>query len=156
MITDFLLDFSRVLLFAKDKNYSGLINDLYRKTIWEKSPFLDSFQFNDELLDYLKTLKGKYTLSIYTTDIVQNDPVARHQLDPIFENIFAANNLGISKKESNGYIIIAQKLQANPSQILFIDDSIGNIEAAKKAGLQAIHYTSNQELFKEIQKILQT
>lgn len=36
MITNILFDFSRVILFPKDDNYSGLLNDLYRKITEEK------------------------------------------------------------------------------------------------------------------------
>lgn len=150
MITNILFDFSRVILFPKDENYKGLLNDLYRKIVEEKSSFLDHYRFNEELLNFLKPFKEKYHLSIYTTDIIQNDPVARKYLDPIFEEIYAANDLRISKKDPNGYLIVAGKLNVAPEQILFIDDGEKNIEAAKKAGFQTIRYLSNGQLFKEL------
>lgn len=152
MITNILFDFSRVILFPKDENYKGLLNDLYRKITQEKSPFLNHYKFNEELLNFLKPLKEKYHLSIYTTDIIQNDPEVRKILDPIFEEIFAANDLRISKKDQDGYSIIASKLNVDPQQILFIDDGEVNIEVAKKAGLQTIHYLSNEQLLKDLQK----
>lgn len=151
MITNILFDFSRVILFPKDENYKGLLNDLYRRITQEKSSFLDHYKFNEELLNFLKPLKGKYHLSIYTTDIVQNDPVARQILDPIFEEIFAANDLGISKKDPKGYLVIANKLNVKPEHMLFIDDGEANIEAAKEAGLETIHYLSNKQLLKDLQ-----
>lgn len=151
MITNLLFDFSRVILFPKDENYSGLLNDLYRKITNEKTSFLDHYKFNKELLNFLKSLKNKFKLSIYTTDIIQNDPEAKKLLDPIFENIFAANDLGISKKDPKGYLIIAEKLGVNPEEILFVDDGEANIQAANAAGLQTIRYLTNEQLFKELQ-----
>lgn len=155
MITHLLFDFSRVILFPKDENYNGLLNDLYRKITEEKSPFLDHYKFNDELLNFLKPLKGKYHLSIYTTDIIQNDPAARKILDPIFEEVFAANDLGLSKKDPKGYLIIAEKLGVKPDEILFVDDGEANINTAKEVGLQTIHYSFNEQLFKELQSVIQ-
>lgn len=155
MITNILFDFSRVILFPKDENYKGLLNDLYRKITEEKSPFLNHYKFNTELLNFIKPLKEKYHLSIYTTDIIQNDPEVRKILDPIFEEIFAANDLRISKKDPKDYLIIANKLNVKPEEILFIDDGETNIEAAKQAGLQAIHYLSNKQLFKDLGLLLQ-
>lgn len=153
MITNILFDFSRVILFPKDENYKGLLNDLYRKITEEKLSFLEHYKFNEELLNFLKPLKEKYHLSIYTTDIIQNDQEVRRILDPIFEEIFAANDLGISKKDPKGYLVIAGKLNVKLEQILFIDDGEKNIEAAKQAGLQTIHYSSNEKLFEELRKL---
>lgn len=154
MITNILLDFSRTLLFAKDENYKGLMNDLYREVIKNKDyNFLDYFKFNQELLDFLKLLKEKYTLSLYTTDIIQNDPVAKEVLAPIFKNIFAAKSLGISKKDPQGYLVIAEKLNVKPEKILFIDDGEKNIESAKQAGLQVIRYFSNSQLKKDLENL---
>lgn len=155
MIANILFDFSRVILFPKEENYKGLLNDLYRKITEEKSSFLDHYKFNEELLNFLKPLKEKYRLSIYTTDIIQNDPIARKYLDPIFEEIFAANDLGISKKDPEGYLVIAKKLNVKPEQILFIDDGETNIAAAKQAGLKTIYYLSNEKLFEELNKLLE-
>ena len=149
-----LFDFSRVILFPKDENYSGRLNDLYRKVIDENASFLDHYRFNEELLNFFKPLKYKFKLSIYTTDIIQNDPEAKKVLDPIFENIFAANDLGISKKDPKGYLIIAEKLGVKPEEILFVDDGEANIQAAGTAGLQTIHYLTNEQLFKELQSKL--
>lgn len=149
MITNILFDFSRVILFPRDDNYSGSLNELYRKITVDKYSFLGHYKFNEELLGFLKSLKNKYHLSIYTTDIIQNDPKAQNILNPIFEEIFAANILGISKKDPQGYLIIAEKLNVKPEQILFIDDGEANITAAKQAGFQTIHYLSNEQLFKE-------
>ena len=83
MIIYLLFDFSRVLLFPKDDNYDGLLNNLYRKVLNEKGAFLDNFRFNEELLNFLKPLKDKYNLLVYTTDIIQTDPTAKAVLDPI-------------------------------------------------------------------------
>jgi HAD superfamily hydrolase (TIGR01509 family) len=155
MITNVLLDFSRVIIFPRDNTYFGLLNDLYKKEILEgKSQFLDRFKFNEELLKYLHALKGKYGLSIYTTDIIQYDPAARTQLEPLFENIFAANELKLNKKEPNDYLVIAEKLKCEPQEILFIDDGEQNIKAAQKAGLQTLQFTSNEKLFEQLENII--
>lgn len=154
MISNILFDFSRVILFPKDENYKGLVNDLYRKMLEKKANFSEHFKFNEELLNFLKPLKEKYHLSIYTTDIVQNDPAAKDVIDPIFENVFVANDLKISKKDPNGYLIIAKKLNVEPPQILFIDDGVTNVDAARGAGLKTIHYSSNEQLVKDLQVIL--
>lgn len=151
MITNILIDFSRVLIFPRNKQYEGLLNDLYKKVIKSKSyNFLNEFEFNQNLLNFLKKLKNKYNLSVYTTDIIQNDLAAKSILKPIFANIFVANDLGISKKDSNGYYVIAKELNSRPEEILFIDDNLENIKAATKIGLHTILFSSNEQLVREL------
>ena len=149
-----LFDFSRVLLYPKDSNYSGSLNDLYRSLLEKESyDFFAYFELNTELLDFLKTIKNKFPLYILTSEIIQNAPEIKTLLDKVFTGIFSAKDLGLSKKDSQIYQLIAEKLHKNPSEIIFIDDTIENIYPAQKAGLQTIQYLSNEQLIKELQNI---
>lgn len=155
MISTLLFDFSRVLLFPKDKTYSGKLNDLYREI--RKKPdykFFDFFILNQELINFIKALKNKYLLAIFTTDIIQDDPAVKKYIDPIISRVFRAKQLGYSKKDPHAYRIILGILKADPADILFVDDTKGNLEAAEKAGFITLHFVSNQSLFKDLKKIL--
>lgn len=155
MIKTLLFDFSRTLLLPKESTYTGKLNDLYRSLISNKNyNFYDHFVLNEELLDYLEHLKDKYTLAIYTTDIIQNDPAIKPALDKLFSYVFAANDLTVSKREAQGYLVIAKQLNNKPVEILFIDDLTANIEAAKQAGLQIIQFISNKQLFEDLKNII--
>ena len=155
MITTLLFDFSRTLLFPKDTNYNGKLNDLYKSIISKKDyNFFEYFTLNDKLLDYLKPLKNKYVLAVYTTDIIQNDPAVKPKLDSLFPHVFAANDLGINKKDSQGYNLIATTLGQKSEEILFIDDTMENLEAAQKAGLQTVQFISNKQLFEVLKSKL--
>lgn len=157
MVKTLLLDFSRTLLLPKEVNYGGMLNDLYRSIISNQNySFYNHFIFNEELLDYLKSVEDKYTLALYTTDIIQNDPAVRPILDKLFKQIFVANDLGISKKDPDGYLLISQALGNKPEEILFIDDQLSNLEAAEQIGLQTIQFISNKQLFEKLKKIIPT
>lgn len=147
MIKTLLFDFSRVLLHPTNNTYVGSLNNLHRELKDNESYYLfNYFELNEELLEFLKTLKGKLEMCIFTTDIIQNDPLIREKIDPVFSKIFSAMELGISKKDPESYKFIAKDLGKNPDEIFFTDDSQSNIEAAKEAGLQTYHYQNNEEL----------
>ena len=122
MITTFLIDFFGVLKYANDT-----------ETEW-----------NEELLDFLK--KSKKELYVFTSSSVHQSAEVRQKLDPIFANIFSVFELGMSKKDSKVYALIAEKIGKKPEEILFIDDTSLNVETAKKAGLNAVVYKSFEEL----------
>jgi HAD superfamily hydrolase (TIGR01509 family) len=154
MITVLLFDFSQVLLFAKDKTYQGDLNPLHSQLSQKPSySFLDNFVLNTEILDFLKKLKNKYKLAIFTSGSIQNAPEIKLILDEIFENIFSAGKLGILKKDPQAYVQIVNLLKVEPEEILFIDDMKSNCDAAQKAGLKTHHYIDNQELVKFIEKL---
>ena len=155
MITTLLFDFSRVLLFAKDKNYKEDLNPLNKKLL-EENPnydFLNYFELNQELLNFLETIKDKFELCIFTSGSIQNAKEIRPKLDKVFKNIFSAEELDLSKKESAGYTEIAKKINKTPSEILFIDDSQANIQAASEAGLNTFQYQDNESLIEKIKSI---
>lgn len=154
MIKTLLLDFSRVLLHPTDKSFTGSLNNLHRELKDNESYYLfNYFELNEELLEYLKTLKEKYEMRIFTTDIIQNDPLIREKIDPIFSKIYSASELGISKKDPQSYEYILKDLKNNPDEVLFIDDTPGNLEAAKEVGLQTYLYTNNEELINVLKSL---
>lgn len=142
-----LFDFSRVLLHPTDKTYSGSLNNLHRELKDNESYYLfNYFELNEELLEFLKTLKGRYELCIFTTDIIQNDPLIREKIDPIFKKIYSANELGITKKDPESYKFIAKNLGVKPEEIFFTDDTERNIEAAEETGFRTHLFKGNEKL----------
>src|SRR3990167_1027893 len=131
MITTILSDFSRVILFPKDKNYKGTLNGLYGEALENNQPFnfFDCFEFNEGILNLYISLKKKYSINIFTSGII-----------PIFDNIFTAADFGLSKKQPEAYLFIANKLNKDPEEIIYIDDKLDNCKVAEKAGMKTIHY----------------
>ncbi|OGI20946.1 MAG: hypothetical protein A3J06_04690 [Candidatus Moranbacteria bacterium RIFCSPLOWO2_02_FULL_48_19] len=157
MLTALLSDFSRVLLVPKDRKYTGGLNVLHKRLVAELRgtyQIFDYYELNDELLDFYQSLRGKYPINIFTTDTIQNHPEIRARLEPIFDHIFAANDLGLNKKDPQAYIVIAEKLHLDPHEIVYVDDQLKNVEAANAAGLTAFQYSNNQETIKKIKALL--
>ncbi len=154
MIKVLLFDFSRVLLHPTDETYSGSLNNLHRELKDDESYYLfNYFKLNEELLDFIKTLKDKYKLCIFTTDFIQSDPLIKEKIDPIFSKIYSAAELGITKRHPESYKFIADDLGVKPEEIFFTDDMERNIEAAKEAGLQALRFKHNDELINQLKSI---
>lgn len=163
MIKVLLFDFSRVLLHPTDKTYEGSLNSLHKELKIQESFYVfHYFELNDQILDYLKTIKDKqslpsskikFRLAIFTTDIIQDDPLIKEKIDPLFEKIYSASKLGITKKVKDSYEFLAKDLKVKPEEILFIDDTYSNIEPAKQAGFQVHHYKTNAELLEYLKTL---
>ena len=156
MITTILSDFSRVILNPKDKNYKGTLNGLYKKLKQEGKPFnfFDYFEFNEDILGLYLQIKDKHSINIFTTGTIQNAKEVKQKLGFIFNNVFTAADYNLDKTQPEAYEFIAKKLGVDPSQILYIDDEIKNIEAAKEAGLNTFHYEEFRTLFNKVKEEL--
>jgi len=157
MIKVIVSDFSRVLLFPKDKTYQGGLNSLHRK-LSEKANYnpFNYFELNQELLGLYKSLKDKYPIYIFTTDAIQDAPEFQPYLKPIFKDVLSAKKMNTDKKLAEAYNLITDHIGVNPDQILYIDDTIENIQAAKQAGLNTFLYANNEELLKQVREALDT
>ena len=67
-----------------------------------------------------------------------------------FDRVFNSFHMGKSKQNATIFDDIAEELHVNPEQILFIDDSSGNIERARKKGLQTILYKDQGAFMQEL------
>lgn len=147
MIKSLLFDFSRTLLFPKDNQYVGSLNELYRLKRDEINfNFFNYFKLNDRLINLIKPLKNKYKLAIFTSDSIQNDPAIYNQLSSVFSKIYSAKEIGFSKSDPRSYEFIINDLDLSPEEIIFIDDSKVNIDAASIAKLDTITYESFDKL----------
>lgn len=155
MIKAILSDFSRVLLFPKDESYGGSLNGLYRQ---EKGShdfrFFDFFYLNEDLLNYYKSLRSKVKIYMLTSEQIQNDPALQPYLAPVFDEIFSAEDMGVHKKQAEAYQLVAQEAGLQPEEILFIDDSKVNLDAASEAGCMTLQFLDNDHTKPDIQEVL--
>lgn len=154
MIKALLFDFSYVLLFPKDTNYHEELNTLHRKlSLTQNYDFLANFQLNEELMIYITNLKEKYKIFMYTSGTIQNAPEIKDKVDALFEKIFSAEEMMLSKKESDSYKKIAELIGLPIEEILFVDDLEANILPAKYAGMGAYQYKDNKSLMDHIKSL---
>ncbi len=154
MIKALLFDFSRTILFPKDRSYQGGLNSLHKEmSLREGYNFLDHFELDEHLLGYLKSVKSKYKLYIFTSGSVQNAPEIKPRLDEIFDKIFSAEEIGLAKNDPKAYEYIAEAIGLTPDEVLFTDDTEENIKAAKSIGMNTTLYKELEELRRKISEV---
>jgi len=155
MINTLIFDFSRVLLFAKDRGYKEDLNPLHKKLLAENPnyAFLDYFELNEELLAYLKTIKHKFEIYIFTSGSIQNAIEIKDRIAQVFKAVLSAEEMGVSKKDPQAYKVLTQKLDKSPQEVIFIDDSLTNIQGASEAGLNVFQYLDNESVIRKINEL---
>lgn len=149
MIKVLLSDFSDVLLFNRVSSYRGSLNALHaRQAVKPNYLFFDYFALNQVLLEYYLKLKQQFGMKIamYTSGTMQESKELAEHITPVFDQVISAGRVGKPKSDPDSYTWILQQLKVKGEEVIFIDDSELNIEAAKEVGIHAIQYTSNEDL----------
>lgn len=106
-------------------------------------------------MSYLRSVKDKYGLYVFTSGLIQNAPEIKDRLDEVFKKIYSSEKIGLSKKDPKAYEYVAKDVGVAPDEILFIDDLEANVKAAKTTGMNAVVYSQLGELRKKISEVLE-
>ena len=152
-----LVDFAYTLCFPKTNAPSESLNGLYHdiKEEDDQANPLNSLVMNQELLNYLRTLKTNYKIYIFTSGTMHTDQRIQQFLEPVFNGYFTSIQLNMPKSFPNAYKVIANKLSVTVADIIFIDDQQKNIQAAITAGCTGVLFTNTARTIESIQKIIQ-
>lgn len=60
-------------------------------------------------------------------------------LNELFDAVYFSHEVGMRKPEANIFDYVAQEHKLQPQDILLLDDTLANIEAAQQKGWQTLH-----------------
>ena len=107
-----------------------------------QSDFWSGDRFDEALLDWVASLRGRYRTAILSNawsgarDFLTGQPgVVR-----AFETLIISAEEGVRKPQEEIYARTAQRLNVLPGQAVFVDDVLENVEAARACGWLAIHF----------------
>lgn len=110
---------------------------------------------NQELLDYIKTLKTYYKIGMLSNAYFGT---AKRKFSPdqlaLFDEVIVSAEVGMIKPEPAIYRYAAEKLGVEPTECAYIDDLPPYVEGAKAVGMQALRYEDVPQVKRELEKIL--
>ncbi len=124
--------------------YEDLIKLYYGE--WE-SMLTGAIEGTVEIFSALKDSK-KYRIYAITNWSAETFPVAQARYDFLqwFEGISISGELKMRKPFPEIYQYTLEKYNISPSEAVFIDDNLKNVEAARRIGIHAIHFQNPNQL----------
>ena len=114
---------------------------------------------NEPMLELMRELRDRgYRMAILTNNVREWEERWRSKLpiDEIFELVVDSAYVGMRKPEPGIYELTLRRLgSVEPGRCLFVDDNELNVEAARKLGIHAVHFQSNEQAIAEIKSLLQ-
>lgn len=118
------------------------------------SLIIETFPIDTRMIDLVKETEKKYNTVLFSNQV--EDWLEKVIDDNGFKNIFTyfVNSYTVGAKKPDKKIFLeALKISASkPEETLLIDDSLENVEAALKLGLNAIQFKSFDQFITEYKK----
>lgn len=104
-------------------------------------------------VDILKALKRNevpvYAITNWNQDKFR-EALQRFDFLNIFEGIVVSGDERLLKPDREIFDLFFTRYGVKPETAVFIDDSLRNVEGARAAGMQAIHFTSPEALARDL------
>ena len=134
----------------------GLEDELgHRPTLHRfREIYFEALHANEPMLDLMRTLRERgHRMAILTNNVREWEELWRAKLpiDEIFELVVDSAWVGMRKPEPEIYQLTCERLgKVDPADCLFVDDNQLNVEAARKLGMCAVLFESNEQAIPEI------
>ena len=98
--------------------------------------------------DVINKLKQNYRVAGFTNMSPEMFALytVKWQFSRVFDKVFHSGELGMRKPEAKAFREVLRRLNAQPKNVIFIDDRAENVEAARNVGIQGIQFKSPSQL----------
>lgn len=122
-------------------------------TFWEERNYITRDRIDWELVALIEKLKQKYQIHMLTDQIQLDNGASKwkHEFEQHFDTILRSYEQGLRKPDAAAFENLLLKINAQPEEVLFIDDLLPNCQAAKGVGIATIQYSyKGHELLKSL------
>ena len=112
------------------------------------------FAENHEVSELIRSLKGKKRLGLLsnTNPLHFEYALSTFPILNLFDKWILSHEVGFKKPAVEIFLKALEWASVPPMEILFIDDIKEHVKVAASVGMQAIHFTSAQQLVRELSR----
>lgn len=119
-----------------------------------KKLVIDTFPVDKKMVDVIKRTKVNYTTVLFSNQIKDwlEKVIEDNKLKNLFDYLVNSYNVGAKKPDPKIFLEALKRTTSKPEEVLFIDDSLENIEAAKQMGINAIQFDNFEQFLTQYKK----
>jgi putative hydrolase of the HAD superfamily len=108
------------------------------------------------LVDLLRALRPRYQTALLSNawDDLRQVLEQRLKILDAFDQVIISAEVGLMKPDERIFRLAVERLGVAPGEAVFVDDFVHNVEGARLAGLQAIHFRSAGQARAELEQML--
>ena len=89
-------------------------------------------------------------LTNWSGETIHHGPEAFPEVFDLFDDIVVSGAEGVAKPDREIFQVLARRLAQPVSGVFYVDDNPRNVDAARAAGMDAVHFTDAATLLEEI------
>jgi HAD superfamily hydrolase (TIGR01509 family) len=139
---------------SRDKFFAGLekVTGISAKAI--QSEIDSQLRVDHKVIDLIKKLKRKYKIGLLSNAGKEEiNIIYRDKIDSLFDSTAISYEVKSVKPSADIFLVCLKRLGVEPQEALFIDDSMTNVDAARKLNMQALHYPKFGAMPEELGKL---
>jgi len=141
-----------------DEFHKRSLKELGREELWQemRAGVPQEFEPIKETMELIEEIKNNFRLGILsnTQADILHEWLDLYLPDESFEVVIDSSIEKVRKPDKEIYELAYQRLKLKPEECLFVDDLVENIEAAKKVGMEGVHFEEVGKGIKEIKEKL--
>ena len=100
-------------------------------------------RLDHDLVCYIRELHARYRTALLSNGWAHDGRAMAEELGlaDCFDVCVVSAEVGVTKPDPRIYHITLERLAIFPAEAVFVDDFIENVEAARRIGMQAVHFT---------------
>jgi len=106
--------------------------------------------------DFVASLRPSYKTGILSNsaDGARREEQRRYGFEQLVDVIVYSHEVGLAKPDPRVYRLTEQRLAVQPAEVVFVDDALANVEAARELGWTAVHHRDTEQTIAEVSRIL--
>lgn len=106
--------------------------------------------------DFAASLRPSYKTGILSNsaDGARREEQRRYGFEQLVDVIVYSHEVGLAKPDPRVYRLTEQRLEVQPADVVFVDDAVANVEAARELGWTAVHHRDTEQTIAEVSRIL--
>ncbi|MBI5177377.1 HAD-IA family hydrolase [Candidatus Micrarchaeota archaeon] len=102
--------------------------------------------------ELIRRLQGRYTVALFSNMGPEMWEVwgRKYRLANLFDAVYYSGKIGVKKPDLAGFQFVLRDLPARGSEVIFLDDTPANVDAAKRAGMKGIVFTNASDAAKQL------
>lgn len=114
---------------------------------------------NDQIFDWIRELKqsGEYKIGMLSNVGIDtmNKFIGKDEQEELFDSVVLSGDVGVVKPDPQAFEMIASQMGVEPYECVMIDDRVGNIDGAARAGMRGIVYCTTHQTKLDFKRILE-
>jgi putative hydrolase of the HAD superfamily len=144
---------------AEEEHWAAVTRRLNRPAS-EAKAIRDEFFAGDivdrTLVEFIRSLRPRVKTGLISNAwLGLRGYITKQKFDDAFDGLIISAEVGVVKPKAQIYLLALEQLGVSPSEALFVDDFLENVEGARAVGMSAIQFKEADQTIQQVKKFLE-